>query len=104
MRINSFWKSNKILNKGDSVGNDDSIEIKSECSSVHNDGGEQINISKEKTIRKVNKSRRKPKTPNKIKISFSKSKKWLSNFVRNLHFKFSHGYILFSKWCKNFNC
>ena len=68
-------KSNKILNKGDSVGNDDSIEIKSECSSVHNDGGEHGSILKEKTSRKINKSRRKPKTPNKIKISFSKSKK-----------------------------
>ena len=68
-------KSNKILNKDDSVDNADSIEIKSECSSIHNDGGEHESILKEKATRKINKSRRKPKTPNKIKISFSKSKK-----------------------------
>jgi len=61
-------KSTKTLNK-----DDDSIEIKSECSSIHND--EHESILKEKTTRKINKSRRKPKTPSKIKISFSKSKK-----------------------------
>jgi hypothetical protein len=42
-------KSTKTPNKGD-----DSIEIKSECSSFHNDGGEHGSILKEKTTRKIN--------------------------------------------------